>query len=76
MLVEKAAVYEDRFAKPRKDDVWSAGQIAAVQAEPVAECVRRTSYTHLRQRVDAADAPHVLAAALRRQLVYHETLRS
>ena len=65
VLVPKAAMHHHDLAAAREGEVWPSRQVAAMQAETVAECVGDAPDQDLRPRVLAADRRHGAAARLR-----------
>ncbi len=62
MAVPKAAMYEDRSAVARQDDIGRAGQVHAVQTEAQAESVKHLPYPNLGDGILSWYGPHDLAA--------------
>ena len=63
-------MHEDRLTAPGKHDVGFARQVFAMKAEPVASPVQQRTQQHFRLGVFAANLAHVLAAALRIELIH------
>jgi len=57
-------MYEDHRPVLRKDYIWLAGEILAVQTKPIAERMERCADTNLRRGVFAAYRGHISAALL------------
>lgn len=70
VLMPKAAVNEDDLLVSGEDDVRRSWQVAAMQPEPEPQVVNKPTDGDLRRHVLTANAPHVLATALRVQLVH------
>lgn len=71
----EAAVDEDDPAPPGEDPVGGAGQVAAVQAEAVAECVAPAAHGELGAGVLAANAGHAFGAGRGRKRIHQSTAR-
>lgn len=68
--VPKAAVDEYGDAVPRQHHVRAAGQVAAVQAEAIAEPVHEPAHDAFGRRVLRFHAPHGFASCLGREVVH------
>ena len=71
VLMPEAAMNEDDLSQPGKDQIGSARQITAVQAEPVSQAMSRPPDRELRLRVRLCDAPHLGATLFWRNPVGH-----
>lgn len=66
----KTAVHEDHFPESRKNNVRTARQILAMQAESVAQAMDQTAEDEFWIGIFASDTPHVGAPLVRAELVH------
>jgi len=67
----EAAMNKNDLLKSRKDDVRVSGQAPTMKAVTITQAVQKTPNLKLGTHAFAPDAPHVFAAALRRNSVDH-----
>ena len=65
-----AAMHEDNLAAWRKDQVWAAGEVPALQPESVPHGVSQSANNQLRLGVASADAGHDGGSVLWRYVVH------
>jgi hypothetical protein len=74
MLMPKAPVYEDHFAKLSYDDVGLSRQTSYVKSISEAESINYAADDQLRGSVFGTDVPHMIRPLLRSQTISrHET---
>jgi hypothetical protein len=70
MLVPEASMNENHFAPSRKNQVRLSGQTFTVEPEAIALAVKYLAQENFGRRVFGPYLPHVIAAALRTELVH------
>lgn len=72
MLMPETPIHENGFPAACKNEVWFPRQPLSMQPVMVSQRIHQLSDSHFWLHVLAADFPHVLAAFVREQPVYHE----
>lgn len=70
MPVPETAVHEHGDPVFRQDDVRGAGEVLAMQPEPQAQRKQHAPNFTFRAGILAADAPHILATSLSRDMIH------
>jgi hypothetical protein len=61
MTVPEASMHEDHFPPASEDEIWSAHEIAPMQAKAVTHHMCEAPYRQLWLAIDLSDASHALA---------------
>lgn len=71
VLVPEAPMHEDDLLQTRKHEIRRPRHVRSVQSKAESEAVSGSPYPHLRLGAGLADAAHVFATLLAREMIRH-----